>query len=137
MEESRVSIHSGINVFKITQDLMAETTQFYHNFINNAVIPFAKIRIECLNGQMGLYNEAYWSNADFNSIEATYYGPSSHFSHDQLLFYIQDLTREISIHLQVTLQMRLFSSKKYQSVKKLHLSYSYEKDGSLTMHEIK
>lgn len=43
----------------------------------------------------------------------------------------------MEIYLQITLNVKLFTLKKYETVKKMHLTYCYEKDGSLTMHEIK
>lgn len=43
----------------------------------------------------------------------------------------------MDIYLQITLNFKLFILKKYENVKKMHLSYSYEKDGSMTVHEIK
>jgi hypothetical protein len=43
----------------------------------------------------------------------------------------------MNIQLQITLNFKLFTLKKYETVKKMHLTYNYEKDGSLTMHEIR
>lgn len=66
---------------------------FYHNFVNSAVIPFAKVKISCLNAEMGLQSEEYWRSLEFNTIETVYFGPSSQFSSDLLCFYIPQLSQ--------------------------------------------
>ncbi len=43
----------------------------------------------------------------------------------------------MNITLQITLSFKLFTLKKYETVKKMHLTYDYEKDGSLTMYEVR
>lgn len=68
IEENKISIYKGINIFRISAETISEFITFYHNFINSAVLPFASIKIECLNGQIGLFNESKWRNGDFNTI---------------------------------------------------------------------
>lgn len=43
-----------------------------------------------MNGELSLFNEAYWSHLDFNKIGATYYGPSSSYEFDAVYFYSKD-----------------------------------------------
>ena len=62
----------------------------YHRVINSAAVKKAKVSLECVGGELGSTAQSNWTNTAFNRLESTYYGPSIHYTHDNINFVVLD-----------------------------------------------
>lgn len=109
--------------------------QFYSVHINSASIKKAKITLECLNGQLLSYNDSIWKNVDFNKIQKNFYGPSVHYTEDEIHFHLQEQAIGHHFELVLGLELMLFSGQLLKNTKKISLCVPSRKylDKSINM----